>query len=215
MVRDMKKFKTLALAAAVSAGVLGSAGVMAAVNPSEPSNDRSEGQFDITFFNETKIVLYGLDDIDLYSTESADVPGSVDFDNPSPGQRTFTPICVASNIGSGDSGISDNYYEIALWSTNDFQLENSAGTVSVPYSLTLKNINSPLNKWGGGDGSAGGDYYENDVLVADSTDIQNSIQADCPSDTARGRIIDVELTGTDTVAAGVYSDTVTVVVAPR
>lgn len=210
----MDKFKLLAMAAAISAGLLGSAGVMAANNPSEASPTRSTGDFDITFFNETQIVLYGLEDIDLYSTDSTVAPGTVDFTTPAPGQQTYTPICVASNIGSGDATTADNFYEIALSSTNDFQLENSAGSVSVPYSLILKNINSPLNTWGGAGNSDGGEYYDNTVLVADSTDITNSIQAECPSDTTAGRIIDVDLTGATAVAAGVYSDTVTVVVAP-
>ena len=51
MVRNMKKFKTLALAAAVSAGLLASAGVMAAQDSALVENGPASGWFDIFLFN--------------------------------------------------------------------------------------------------------------------------------------------------------------------
>ena len=201
MVRNMKKFKTLALAAAISAGLLGSAGVMAATQ-GELSDTRSEGTFDITFFNETQIILYGLEDIDLFST-SPSVSGD---------EFKYTPVCVASNIGSSDTDVDDNKYEIALSSDQDFKLESGeSGLGNIPYKLTVVDTGVPKGTWGDG-GAVDNGAYDDTALQVDSL-LVNEPPA-CNSTDSVDRVIRVDLVDALAAAAGVYSDTVTVTVAP-
>ena len=73
----MKTLKTLALATAVSASLLGSAGVMAA-SPGDLSNNSSTGDFIINLNLNTKIQITKLDDITLSYTNGA-ATGGMDF----------------------------------------------------------------------------------------------------------------------------------------
>ncbi|WP_299734822.1 hypothetical protein [uncultured Endozoicomonas sp.] len=73
----MKTFKTLALATAVSAGLLGASGVMAATDGLLQPNS-SQGEFDITLDLSTVIQISKLNDIPLTYT-NGDATGGMDF----------------------------------------------------------------------------------------------------------------------------------------
>ncbi|WP_067516286.1 hypothetical protein [Endozoicomonas ascidiicola] len=177
---------------------------LAAVNPTEPGISNSEGSFTITYFNGTKILLYGLKDITLTS-DAADSPVT------SAQGEHVTPFCVAETAESLP-------YQISLASANNFELKTTSsllGAPTIPYLVTVQSSNSgTLNSvgvWGAGE-HASGVFVKNDNLLADSA--IGSAPYICNSSATEGRSIKVGLTGDAKVPAGVYSDTVTVVVSP-
>ncbi len=85
----MKTLKTLALATAVSAGLLGSAGAIAANNPPSATPLKSSGDFEILFDNGTQLKLYGLKDVDITQSDATADPS---------GLNGSTPVCVAANV---------------------------------------------------------------------------------------------------------------------
>ncbi|WP_157674151.1 hypothetical protein [Endozoicomonas ascidiicola] len=174
--------------------------VCAAFNPPDPDNTSSTGTFDITFYNETQILLYGLKDVVFHSTSATAAPSEV--------EAGFTPFCVAETIGGKSSA---NQYEISLASSNDFNLKNAADVVSIPYTLTVMNGGTAIRDgvWGGGKNPSG--FFSTEKLPAD---VAIGGTYTCDSSLTVNRSIKVDVTGSTPVAAGVYNDTVTVIVTP-
>ena len=127
MVRNMKTFKTLTLAAAISAGLLGSAGVMAA-NDGSPGAS-STGEFLIEFEVDGQIVIKGMDNITL--------PDGANDDGDLIGWDT---VCVGTTSSAG------SYSVTAATDTGDFKLTNTTGGSggTAPYTLYYADgINNP------------------------------------------------------------------------
>ncbi len=147
----------------------------------------STGKFDITFFNETEIKLFGLEDITLFNDT-----------DPSSGDKTGTSkVCVASNVPN---------YNVTLTSNQSFELSGGSGTTdTIAYSLVFDD-GSTQGTWdtaAGNDKTVGGFLRTNtstsDTTCVDGTDITVTL-ADAAYASA---------------ATGVYTDTVTVTVAPE
>ena len=105
----MNTFKTLALAAAVSAGLLGSTGVMAARQGE--LGVTSDGDFEINFQKGSIAKIWGFDDINL-TDQTIDEANAV-TDN----------ICVFTN-----KAVNSNDFKLEIESTNAFQLAGSGET---------------------------------------------------------------------------------------
>ena len=180
----MKTFKTLALVAVISAGMLGTSGVMAAFNPEETSPQRSSGNFEIKLFNETGIQVYGLDDVEMYKS----VGGLY---------NVTAPVCVAANVET---------YKMRLESQGGFQFNNNS---NLAYTVELQAISGnpiPDAKWGVGLLESG-DYSETPV----DRDGSNT-QLGCT--TERKHQFFINLPNGDSADVGTYTDQITVTVEP-
>ena len=103
----MKTLKTLALATAVSTGLLGSVGAMAANDGTLDTT--SQGDFDITFSKDDQARIWGLVDLNLTDSNGSD------------GTALEHNFCVFSN----KSGTGSNQYDMQIDSANGFKLINA------------------------------------------------------------------------------------------
>ena len=122
----MKTLKTLALATAVSAGLLGSVGALAATDGLLGTSS-SNGNFDIFLIKEAGTKIWGLKDLDLNGDEGiASIP------------RATYDFCVFANASTGTA----EAYKMTVKSANGnsaadgFRLINSAGAL-IDYNLTV------------------------------------------------------------------------------
>ena len=114
----MKKFKTLALATAVSAGLLGSAGVMAAPVQGELGN-YSEGKFDINLKIEPQVKISSLEDLDLKYTGNSPAFGLAQF-------------CVhSSDTGSKYKIKASTTYDDGVEKSDKFALGNGSKSIEL------------------------------------------------------------------------------------
>ncbi|WP_422135310.1 MULTISPECIES: hypothetical protein [unclassified Endozoicomonas] len=180
------EFKKVAVALALSAG-LASFGLQAATNPGSPSDTTSSGDFDITLYNSTQIQIYGLDDVEIVDTGTADATGT-------------TPVCVAANV--------DNF-NISMSSTSAFNLTNAGGASNIPYTLTLQDSGGTAiadGVWGVGQNSNG---EQSSTDLARTTGNFADVASGCSG--SYSILVTPDYTG---AADGLYADTVTVEVAP-
>ncbi len=115
----MKALKKLAAAVAVSTGLVGASGVMAAEDGAL-TEDSSVGRFDVRLVKDTDVEIWGLEDLvftDQDLTESQDV-------------------CLFSDSGRVALAISSA-------NTKPFTVTNNAGSdaTSYPYTLTISGTN--------------------------------------------------------------------------
>ena len=113
---DMKTFKTLAFAAAVSAGLLGAGEAMAFKDGELGPN--SVGKFDVRLLVDQKARIWGFEDLLFSDPEGSEV-------------KTQN-VCLFSNSGR---------VSLQAGTINNFQLEDSAGA-TMDYILTVKGINA-------------------------------------------------------------------------
>lgn len=192
----MKTFKTLALAAAVSAGLLSSAGVMAARQGELGTS--SDGDFEITYNLNPQVRIWGLEDMSF----NGDL-GSAQFDS--------FDFCTFSN----------NTEEVLITvdsANGDFALNStpgvSGGPIGYELKITDKDDTDQSDTWGGtgnlGNGQQGYSQYSasmtpgvtNDTVACTGTGYSlNTLRVDIPAVTS----------GAPT-AAGDYSDTVTLTI---
>ncbi|WP_299734427.1 hypothetical protein [uncultured Endozoicomonas sp.] len=186
--------------------ILFASSLFAASNPAAPGTKESSGTFTITYYNGTKILLYGLQDIELTSDDANTSPNPTSLTG-----QAYTPFCVAETPNTGP-------YQIALSSDTDFALKNSSTTSSaknIPYTLTVKSDTTDIGTWGTGSGNTKkGEFIQSPALTPDSSILSSDGPYTCSSTNTTGRSIAVALTGTDAADAGIYTDTVTVTVAP-
>ena len=113
---EMKTFKTLALAAAISAGLLGAAGAMAEKQGTLGST--SDGDFDITLVHAAGVRIWGLQDFN-FNTEAGTTL-----------QQRAINICVFTN---SSSSTTDGQYDIVA-TGSDPELSSGAGQ-TLPYTV--------------------------------------------------------------------------------
>ncbi len=126
----MKKLRSLVLATAASAGLLGSVGTMAATDGKlDPL--KSEGKFDINLNVPSNIGIWGLRDLPFTSSQGSSI------------QETIN-ACVYSDTGRA---------QFQLSTTNeDFQLKdgNQSDKVGAGYTVSVKDKSNNETLWGSG-----------------------------------------------------------------
>ena len=192
----MNKFKLLAMAAAVSAGLLGSAGSMAANQG--PLGQTSQGDFDITYVKGQQVRIWGLKDF-VFDNSSAD------------GLTRSENICVFSNGNN-----SSNQYKLTVTSDNGdagdsgeyFILSDGADApTTVNYSFVFKDSNG-ASVWSTADDDSRDQVVEiNAGLLVD----QPNPNEDC---VATNATIDITIPTAPT-QTGVYTDGITLLVEPE
>ena len=194
MVRNMKKFKTLALAAAVSAGLLSSAGVMAARQGELGAT--SDGDFEINYNVSPSVRIWGLEDMSFTG-------------NLSSGDKDTFNFCTYSN------NTDEVLIEVESENT-DFALNptDAAGGL-LPYTVTIvdKDVAATTDTWGKDNlatGTQGSFRYPADKTVGVVDGDNLCIGTSYEQNTLTVDILPV----TGSIADGVYSDTVTLTVTP-
>lgn len=186
----MKTFKTLALAAAVSAGVLGASEVMAAPVQGGLGTE-SVGKFDITFKKDAKAAIWGMRDLPFTKDET----------------KTLN-ACVYSSTAGVQFQVST--------ATGNFSLTDGSNTA--PFDVTIKSTKTPAHtaKWGAG-GLGHEDISPVNFNVTGATeptpDDGSPITSVCTGDD-QTIDIDVSLTGTASLVDGEYTETITLTVEP-
>ncbi|KEI70073.1 hypothetical protein [Endozoicomonas elysicola] len=186
----MKTLKTLALATAVSAGLLGSVGAMAAVD-GDLTETTSTGKFDINLNIPGKVAIWGMRDLPFTSAGAT--------------SQTIN-ACVFSSTARA---------QFLLNTTNtDFQLKDN-GTKGADYTVTVKESGSSISSTWGTDYLANNQASPINFNVASGTEPNNTggvIDEVC----AVGgdfQKIDVTVTLSNVVSTtGTYTDEVTLVV---
>ncbi|MBO9494599.1 hypothetical protein J7438_10925 [Thalassotalea sp. G20_0] len=190
----MKTFKTLALVVAVSAGLLSSAGVMAArqgtVGPT------SNGDFEINYNVNPSVRIWGLEDMSFTGSLGSAVTDNFNF-------------CTYSN--------NTDKVLIEVASTNtDFALNTTAVSGGpIPYTVTIvdKDVSTTTDTWGAGNlasGTQGSFQYSADKTVV----------GEDPNNVCIGTAYELNKLTVDipavsgVIADGVYSDIVTLTVTP-
>ncbi|WP_419832915.1 hypothetical protein [Endozoicomonas atrinae] len=193
----MKTLKTLALATAVSAGLLGSASVIA--NTVEFENGdlgtSSSAKFDITLAINSVARIFGLNNVDLSSADNGGLNGDGEVES-------TDAICIYANTDT---------FSIGATSLGNFNLrKDGSGDSGASYILTL---NSNTN----GAGSTLGTWKTDSA--ADSTPIQTVALAsgdspigETPTCATGNFGLKVSATFKPDAVAGTYSDTVTMTV---
>ena len=200
----MKTFKTLALAAAVSAGLLGSTGVMAARQGGLGAT--SDGDFEINFQKGSIARIWGFEDINL-TDQTIDEANAV-TDN----------ICVFTN-----KAVNSNDFKLEIESANAFQLagsgESSDGTdiPTIDYDIKVAGIS----------GEGTGELDNSNVNHGTEKTVnsgQSPLNAgpilDQPrplSDCAGNENFEISVWAANlaNIQSGTYSDTVTLTVTPE
>ena len=200
----MKTFKTLALAAAVSAGLLGAAGAMAAEDGQLGQN--SFGNFIINFQKGSIAKIWGFRDLDL-NDQTIDL-----------GSAATDDICVFTN-----RAVNSNDFKLEIESNNAFQLagsgESSNGTdiPKIDYDIKvaaiegkgtgeLDNTNIPHGTQNSFDS---GSNHLNAGSILDQPRPFNDCEG---SENFRISVWAADLTN---IQSGTYSDTVTLTVTPQ
>ena len=187
----MNKFKLLAMAAAVSAGLLGSAGVMAAQDSGLVTDGPASGWFDIFLFNNAEAKIWGLEDYIFDATS---------------GNSLSKDVCVYTNTEE---------FRMTVESDNgDFTLLDAADAKGADYTVTIEDKESTPNNgiWGDGEYDSGFSPLTDFVVGATMTDPN----VDCGGSNATRNVnVKIDLTRVSPLAdPGAYSDRVTLTVAP-
>lgn len=186
----MNKFKLLAMAAAVSAGLLGSAGVMAAQDSELVTDGPASGWFDIFLFNNAQAKIWGLEDY-IFDATSGD---TLDKD-----------VCVYTNTAE---------FRMTVESSNgDFTLLDAADAKGADYKVTIEDKEgTDPEVWGAGEYASGFSPLTDFIVGANTTDPN----VDCGGSNATRNVnVKIDLTRALPLAdPGAYSDRVTLTVAP-
>ncbi|WP_257287306.1 hypothetical protein [Endozoicomonas sp. SESOKO2] len=189
------EFKKVAVAIALSAG-LASVGLQAAVNPGTPTDNSSTGTFDITLYNNSKIQIYGLEDVEINDTDG--LPGTTDATG-------STPVCVAANTDQFNISMSTAGGTFELTNT-----DSGSGAANIPYTLQLQDsAGSDVTDglWGVGGNSSG-------VLSSEDLDVTtndfNNVSA-CSGANSYSIVVAPDYTSAD---PGIYTGTAIVTVSP-
>lgn len=185
----MNKLKTLALATAVSAGLLGAGGVLAAVNGTV--GETSTGKFDIRLNKDAKVAIWGMRDLPFTKDDT----------------KTLN-ACVYSTTGNVQFQLSTTADEFIL-RNGDPKVNDPAFTVSVT-------DDQKTTLWGAAGLSSGDTSTENFSVVgaiAEPTNSNGIISKACTGDD-QTIDISVAVTGTSSAGEGAYSNEVTLVVSP-
>ncbi len=194
MVRNMKKFKTLALAAAVSAGLLSSTGVMAARQGELGAT--SDGDFEINYNVSPSVRIWGLEDMSFTGPLTSEVSDTFDF-------------CTYSN--------NTDEVLIEVESTNtDFALNTTAAAGGlIPYTVTIvdQNAAGTTDTWGDENLASGAQGFfrypaDSTAGVADGDNVCIGTGYDLNTLTVKIPAV------SSSIGDGVYSDTVTLTVTP-
>ena len=191
----MKKFKTLALAAAVSAGLLGAAGVMAATQGT--LEETSNGDFTIFLNKGISVAVWGFKDLYFISNSTAIPSGS-----------ETVALCVTN------SGAPDSQVRFMVESTSDnFTLKNDS-VVGGSYTVTIEDKGSSSTKalWGDG-GLTTGLFSEEAFEAGIAEPLAGATLCNTTSDNHTVNM-KIDVTPDTNAVAGVYSDIVTVTVTP-
>ena len=186
----MDKFKLLAMAAAISAGLLGSAGVMAAQDSELVEDGPASGWFDIFLFNNAEAKIWGLEDYI--------------FDDAS-GDSIEKGVCVYTN--------TDEFRMTVESSNGDFTLLDAANGKGADYKVTIEDKGgTDPEVWGDGEYTSGFSPLTDFVVGATTTDPD----VDCGAANATRNVnVKIDITRTSSLAdPGAYSDRVTLTVAP-
>ena len=186
----MNKFKLLAMAAAVSAGLLGSAGVMAAQDSELVTDGPASGWFDIFLFNNAEAKIWGLEDYIFDATS---------------GDSLTKDVCVYTNTEE---------FRMTVESDNgDFTLLDAADAKGADYKVTIGDINGSASEvWGAGEYTSGFSPLTDFIVGATMT----NPNVDCGGSGATRNVnVQIDLTRASPLAdPGAYSDRVTLTVAP-
>ena len=160
----------------------------------------SQGDFDITFVNDTKARIWGLEDINLTETNGSD------------GTAATHEFCVFSNLA--DTGSND--YDLSVSSANAFQLVNSVSTGNDPGSSLAYDLvfTDPLSNQQTFNANA-----VNELSAGSLSGQPNPGNDDCASQGQNKTQIAVQFSGNEAslnaVAAGAYFDLITLTVTPK
>lgn len=125
----MKTLRTMALATAVSAGLLGSVGAMAANQGS--LGGTSNGDFDITIVNSSGVRIWGLQDF------------TFDTDGTSSLQQSDINICIFTN---DSTSTTDGQYDI-IATGSDLVLSNGGGSDTLNYTVEYSDSKDATNAY--------------------------------------------------------------------
>lgn len=131
----MKTFKTLALAAAVSAGLLSSAGVMAARQGELGAT--SDGDFDILYVKGQQVRIWGLKDFVFDNSSAGGLTQSENICVFSNGNNSSNQYKLTVTSDNGDAGDSDEYFKLS---------DGADVPTTVNYSFVFKD-NSGTSVW--------------------------------------------------------------------
>lgn len=190
------EFKKVAVALALSAG-LASFGLQAATNPGSPTDNSSSGDFDITLYNNSKIQIFGLEDVEINDTDG--LPGAADATG-------FTPVCVAANTDQFNISMSTAGGTFELTNT-----DSGAGAANIPYTLQLKDAggsNVTDGLWGDSGNNSG--ELSGTALNVTTNDFGN-LPACSGAANSYSILVTPDYTSAD---PGIYTGTATVVVSP-
>ena len=192
----MKTFKTLALAVAVSAGLLGSAGVMAA-NQGKLDTE-STGDFYINYVKGENARIWGLEDLAMDDSHLVETPKTQE-------------ICIYSNKDN-----TSNTYELTLESANSFVLKDQSETSGSDIAYKIKVEGDGVVGQGTLDSSnlTGGNKYVNSSMKAGEIPLQPNPVLEC-SASEHNAIISVWFESAPNVATGYFTDFITMTVAPQ
>ncbi|WP_257264493.1 hypothetical protein [Endozoicomonas sp. ONNA2] len=183
----MKTLKTLALATAVSTGLLGAVGAMAATQGAVGGS--STGDFDVSFIKPGEVAIWGM----------RDIPFTAD------GTKTLQ-ACVYSST-------TDVQFQLNT-DTEDFGLhldpDNPDANPAITFTVDVKDKNSASELWGDG-GLAHGNTSIKTFGVIGAAKPANPASDIC---TGTDQTIDIDVTvaGTSGAADGEYTNTVELVV---
>ncbi|WP_066015943.1 hypothetical protein [Endozoicomonas atrinae] len=182
----MKTLKTLALATAVSAGLLGAGGAMAVVVDGDLATDQSIGKFDITLTTNTMIRVWGLDDVseDVDSVSSLPTPLATDF-------------CVYTNG-------TNNQFDLTVSTGKGFELYNDGNSGSLEYALEIGDAGATQKKAN----------FNSETNITELFDAGAS-QPDPAQECSTGNMsmqVSFSQTGLNALPDGTYTDTVTITV---
>ncbi|WP_257264312.1 hypothetical protein [Endozoicomonas sp. ONNA2] len=193
----MKTFKTLALAVAVSAGL-----VMSSAHSATPQHLNGElgadsaAFFDIFLVKGTVARIWGLKDVELTGNEGIDVGGVLT-------PKFSHQFCVFSNHAS-----NGNDYKLTVESENSYKLTDSSDDSTINYELSVAAGNATGKSTVGtpdftADFNAGAIEDQPNPNIGDVCDVKQNIT------------LEIGLLSANPVTAGAYSDRVTMTVEPK
>ena len=199
----MKTMKTLGLAVAVSAGLLGSTGVMAARQGELGAT--SDGDFEINFQKGSIARIWGFEDINL--TDQTISEANAVTDN----------ICVFAN-----KAVNSNNFKLEIESANAFQLAGSgegSDGVDIPaidYDIKIASLGTATGDLDNGEVTHGTqktiDSGQNPLNAGPILDQPRPVNECAGSENFE---ISVWAANLANIQSGTYSDTVTLTVTPE
>ena len=188
----MKKFKTLALAAAISAGLAATSAHSAEQFDGILDPDESSAFFDIYLRFEEVIRIWGLEDVELTGDEGLE------------GVEAYKhSFCVFTNDAS-----DVNTYKLTVASDNDFELAGVDGA-TVEYKLKVLDVEGNSEE---SSSSANGEF--NVEFNAGPLRDQPNPSIDCEGAGEENVDLEITLAAAADPASGTYTDRVTMTVEP-